>query len=487
MEKVAVIDVGSNAIRLLGVSVDCLGAALERQFERYALRLGTDVFEYGKFKAKTISSFEKTCHLISQEMLNLGIERYWAVATSAMRDASNGAEVAQRIFRKTGLKLDIISGIDESALSRRALLRAVGGGGPSTLLLDLGGGSLELEKPRASAALSLPFGTVRLLSQYPILRSSMSMAELEEVRTQLRQSLYKALGRRTKAETAIGTGGNLTVLARYLALPNRGVPCIDLERLKHLARDLAPLSMEEKMKRFALRPDRADLAVAATLIVELLVEFYGTKTLMVPGTGLREELLYALLDEDFDDWLEEMIETMRPYRMSSRELRRRIRIARQLYTALWPLHRRYPIAQKLLVLGLLAVASESSCQLDTTGWLNCLPSTGKLSLTDEQERVVVGASAFLVEYEKASGLWAERNLWQKVRRVMSRSEIEIAAILGVFLQIVFEVGEQRKRTRIRLDMQSQPLRLRLFQESIAVPSILEKRLSRVLGQKIHIV
>ena len=90
MERVAAIDVGSNAIRLLGVSVDPLGAIVESQFERYALRLGTDVFECGRLKTPAISSLESICRLIVQEMEELNIERYRAVATSAIRDAETG-------------------------------------------------------------------------------------------------------------------------------------------------------------------------------------------------------------------------------------------------------------------------------------------------------------------------------------------------------------------------------------------------------------
>ena len=105
MFRAAVIDVGSNAIRLVGVTIDSYGAVVERQFERYALRLGTDVFETGRLKRATISSLEKTFRLIAQELENLEIDVYRAVATSAMRDAANGQQVVRRIKKNTGISL----------------------------------------------------------------------------------------------------------------------------------------------------------------------------------------------------------------------------------------------------------------------------------------------------------------------------------------------------------------------------------------------
>ena len=139
---------------------------------------------------------------------------------------------------------------------------------------------MELERPKSRSPLSIPFGTVRLLSEYPQFQKPMTQAELDAVKLQLRKKLRAALGSQPKAKVAIGTGGNLTVLARYLMIPKTGVPCIDLIKLQELAQMLAPLTLEERVKRFRLRPDRADLAVAATLVVEILVEFYGVETLV---------------------------------------------------------------------------------------------------------------------------------------------------------------------------------------------------------------
>lgn len=484
MLRAAVIDVGSNAIRLLGGTVDPFGSVVERQFERYALRLGTDIFESGRFRRPTIEALESTFKLIAQEMDNLEIDRYRAVATSAMREAENGPQVVKRILKTTGVKLDIISGAEESTLSKRALIRSVGGAPPSTILLDLGGGSLELERPKSRAPLSIPFGTVRLLSEYPQFQKPMTKADVDSVKTQLRKKLRAVLGSQPKAKVAIGTGGNLTVLARYLMIPKTGVPCIDLRKLQELAEMLAPLTLEERVKRFHLRPDRADLAVAATLVVELLVEFYGVETLMVPGSGLREELLYSLLGGESQQWVEELVQGMGPYRLPKREVVRRIAKARQLYAALWPVHRRYPIAEKLLVSALLGSLSRSTEKLDDLSRLNCLPSTGKLSLTVEQRQVAFGASAFLLEYEDGDQRKTGKKMWQSARGVLSQNEIELAKLFGTVLQIATEVSQRGSRNQIRLDMKGEPLELKLFVRDGQVPLLLEKRLSRVLNRKI---
>ncbi len=484
MEKVAAIDVGSNAIRLLGVSVDSWGTLVESHFERYALRLGTDVFERGRLGAAAISRLESICKLIVQEMKELNIKQYRAVATSAMRDAENGDQVVDYIFGATGLKLEIISGIEESAIAKRALLRSVGGADPETILLDLGGGSLELDRPDGSSPISLPFGTVRLLSDYPVFQEPMSPAALLEVRGKLRERLYSALGRLPNAKVAIGTGGNLTVLSRHVALSKPGVPCIDLAKLRMLPAHLAPLTIQERMTQFGLRADRADLALAATIMVDLLVDYFGVEVLMVPGSGLREELLYTSLGEGTSQWLEACMTGAGGDQITSGELRRRIRVARSIYSALWPIHRRYPAAERLLVLALLEAWSEPTDSETLLKQLNCLPSPGKVSMKSEQRRAVFGAAVLLSEYEKGNWNFQASDLWLEACSGMSQNEISAVELLGGILEVVSETVHRGECEDIRLDMQSEPFVLGLFREDAQGLAHLEQRISAVMGCEI---
>ena len=133
MASIAVIDVGSNAIRLLAAELNCLGQLSNIRFFRQAIRLGTDVFNKGEISAKTLFEFEKEMKIIASQLQSLNVKIYRAVATSAMRDAKNAAIVCERIFTETGIQLEVISGVEESQLSRASLFREVGGFHSSTL------------------------------------------------------------------------------------------------------------------------------------------------------------------------------------------------------------------------------------------------------------------------------------------------------------------------------------------------------------------
>ncbi len=478
MSTVAVVDVGSNAIRLLAGTVTPFGELVGRRFERYALRLGTDVFQRGRFSRATVNALEGVFGDIAEELERLGVSRYRAVGTSALRDSGNAAQVVRRLKRTTGLDLEVISGREESALSREALIRAIGGAPPRAVLIDLGGGSLELERPRPPLSLSIPFGTVRLLNEYPQFQSPMTHAEVDETRERLRATLRRALSGIGRAEVGIGTGGNLTVLSRYMTLSKVGLPSIDLPRLKELTYRLGPMTLEERMRLFNLREDRADLAVAATMMVDLLVEELNLRSLIVPQSGLREELLFDLVDEEPELVEKEARAVAGRLCVPLGEARRRLRIARQLYGALWPIHRRYPVAERLLVHALFWSLREGGGLLDSSR-LCSTPSTGRLGFTDGQWRVIEGAAALSLEFQRG-----KRRLWAKVNQHLSKSESATAELLGVVLQVATSVAGRGTTRPIRLDMVGEPVKLNLMLREGRLEASLVRRLSRVLKQKV---
>ena len=144
--RVAAIDVGSNAIRLMMRQISSTGVATGAGYRRYALRLGTDVFRTGAVTRERAKELVTIFEDIAQRLDQRGVDKYRAVATSAMRDADNGSTLARRIKRQTGIDLEIIDGEQELRLARRVLIRSLGTLPPDALLIDLGGGSLEIER-----------------------------------------------------------------------------------------------------------------------------------------------------------------------------------------------------------------------------------------------------------------------------------------------------------------------------------------------------
>ena len=216
MTAVAAVDAGSNAIRLAMVDVGPTGIVTRKRAARYALRLGGEVFSKGRIASEHVPRLIAVCRDIVGRMQRAGIERYRAVATSAMRDAQNGSEIADVIRRETGLELEIISGAEEGRIMRLTLTRALGSLSSDCLLVDLGGGSVELERTVETGGCSLPLGTVRLLHRYPALQEPVAKKRLLEIGAALRDELATCLPAEAPAEVAIGTGGNLEALARIV-------------------------------------------------------------------------------------------------------------------------------------------------------------------------------------------------------------------------------------------------------------------------------
>ena len=160
MSAIAAVDVGSNAIRLIVVEV-VAGGSRTLDEQRYALRLGSDVFACGRLSANTIAELQAIFSDIAARLARYGVTRYRAVATSALRDAQNASAVVEALRASSGVVLEVIDGNEEARLMRRALLRAVGEPPSGMLLIDLGGGSLELARGPLQRSVSLPFGTVR--------------------------------------------------------------------------------------------------------------------------------------------------------------------------------------------------------------------------------------------------------------------------------------------------------------------------------------
>ncbi|MEO1170455.1 MAG: hypothetical protein AAFX94_00155, partial [Myxococcota bacterium] len=212
------IDVGSNAIRLTMVRVCPSGTLIDTQSHRYALRLGADVYGHGYVRESVSQAFFEVFRDISLRMRTFGVEERRAIATASLRDAKNGDALTGRVYDEYGIHIDVVSGAEESELARAALIRALGFVDNDSLLIDLGGGSLELMGIDAGLGVSLPLGTVRLMEEYPALRGRCAVDEV----TAARRSVLDALSQKgldVDAVRCIGTGGNLGALARLLAGP----------------------------------------------------------------------------------------------------------------------------------------------------------------------------------------------------------------------------------------------------------------------------
>src|ERR1019366_5726456 len=163
--RLGVIDVGSNTVHLLVVDAYLGAHPLPASAHKIELRLGEHVDEDGSISrsgAEALVAFTRECLSFAEDQ---GVEDLLAFATSAIREAPNGEAVLARVLEKTGVELQLLSGEDESKLTFLAVRRWFGWSSGRLLVLDIGGGSLELaaaidEVP--DVALSLPLGAGRL-------------------------------------------------------------------------------------------------------------------------------------------------------------------------------------------------------------------------------------------------------------------------------------------------------------------------------------
>jgi exopolyphosphatase/guanosine-5'-triphosphate,3'-diphosphate pyrophosphatase len=293
MATLAAIDVGSHAVRLSVVELTVVGAVTHTEFQRWPIRLGSDAFARGRIGKDGVRTLTHTMEAIARRLADLGVDAYRAVATAAVRDAANGEEVVAAIQRSTGVQVEIISGREEGRLARDALVQALGEVPPDTLLVDLGGGSLELHRARGGWGRSVPIGTVRLLERFPALADALEATPLEAIADAVGGELERRLDQNS-APLAIGTGGNLNVLARLVPAPGGFHPGIDMRKLPAAAIRLARIPPAERVDQLGLRPDRADGLTPAALVVLALGRQFGLPAFVVPGTGLRETILRTL-------------------------------------------------------------------------------------------------------------------------------------------------------------------------------------------------
>lgn len=301
---IAAIDAGSNAVRL---SVVRAYSALDIEplhNERYALRLGEGVFVRNRFSEEVFKKATKAFAHFREVMDEFGVTRYRAVATSASREAGNRKAFIRRIRQKSGIRLEVISALEESRLGREAVFAALGPDCQARCIADLGGGSLELSVLRDHVVLQtaqLPVGTVRLMTTLN-LHGVIRPAQAEQVRRYLRALLESKLASRPNLADGltVALGGNAEALANVAPGPrHHGLPTLELSLLRERLPELLRIDIRERMKAHGVRRDRADVMGIAAIIFVTLGRYLNVRTLAVPAVGIREGLIHEIAKDAF--------------------------------------------------------------------------------------------------------------------------------------------------------------------------------------------
>lgn len=288
--RLGAIDAGSNAIRV--VIAELGPSELVRiEAERIPVRLGHNTFTTGVLDAKTIDEAVAAFVHFRERFDHHQVAIYRAVATSAVRNATNRDVLLHRLYHEAGIELEVIEGEEEARLVRKAVTQAMSGQVPR-VILDLGGGSLEVNLRVGSAwrGHSLPVGTVRLLETFG-LEGAIADAEAGMVR-RYTATLMTPIARGANGHTTAAiTGGNADALAKIF-----GEPGFDLAVLEKGMPDLVGATVEERMAKFGLKRDRAEVLGIAALVFATAARQLGIGKLLAPGVGVREGVLIELAE-----------------------------------------------------------------------------------------------------------------------------------------------------------------------------------------------
>ncbi len=289
--KLAAIDIGSNAARLLitEVIVDKKGDPSFNKLNllRVPLRLGFDVFETGVISKARIGMVMQTMKAYKHLMNAYGVEHLKACATSAMRDAKNAADIIRKIKLETDISIEVISGDTEANLVYENHVAENMDKDHSYLYIDVGGGSTELSffsNGKLVYKKSFNIGTIRLL------KNLVKDSNWEEMKEALR-----AVTKGHKEVIAIGSGGNIN---KIFSMSKRkdGKP-LSLELLRDYYKELSNVTLEERINKYGLRGDRADVIVPALQIYTNAMRWADAQEIYVPKIGLVDGLIQHLWEE----------------------------------------------------------------------------------------------------------------------------------------------------------------------------------------------
>ena len=289
--KLAAIDIGSNAARLL-ISEVTKQPKQDPVFNkinlvRVPLRLGFDVFETGEISKVKVKMLMQTLKAYQHLLEAYEIKHVYACATSAMRDARNSKDIIRKVKLETGIEIKVISGQEEASFIYENHVAENLDSDHSYLYIDVGGGSTELTffaDGKLISKESFNIGTIRLL------KNQIKEKTWDDMKDYVKKNIKSAL-----PSIAIGSGGNITKILSMSRL-KEGKP-LSLDLLKDYYKELSSVSLDERMRLFGLKEDRADVIVPALLIYIQVMKWANIDAIYVPKIGLVDGLIHHLYDQ----------------------------------------------------------------------------------------------------------------------------------------------------------------------------------------------
>ena len=284
IKKYAAIDIGSNAIRVLisNVIETKEGVSFQKNaLVRAPIRLGEDSFTLGEISKKSLKRMVNAMKAFKLLMKVHGVSYYRAFATSALREANNSRNVVELVKKKSGIKIEIIDGRKEAEIISNSKISDFLNSQKTFLFVDVGGGSSEftfINEGKRVCSKAFKIGTVRFIN---------NLVD-DRVWDAIRNWIIKN-ARPYRKITLMGSGGNINKLFK-LSNIREGKP-LSIIKLNQIFLELDSLSYEERIVKFQLNPDRADVIIPAARIYLKALEWSGGQKIYVPRFGLSDGMI----------------------------------------------------------------------------------------------------------------------------------------------------------------------------------------------------
>ncbi len=302
--RLAAIDIGTNSIRCIVVEVDLQGRYTILDDEKATVRLGENLAASGVISPAAFARAVDAVSRIRKLIDGLKVTDVEAVATSAVRSASNGVDLVAVLTRELGHDIKIISGDEEAELVARSVRHNFDMSGKRYMIIDIGGGSVEIMSAVANhveSSISLELGAVLMTDRF-MKRDPVDPSEIEKLRRFVSSKLKTSFPEeRVTVQTFIGSGGTITSLANMVMSMRKqsfssshGIEVLRSE-VVHLLAMMARKDVKSLRSVPGLNPDRADIIIAGLVVIDEMMKFFGANMLLVNERGIREGLIISCM------------------------------------------------------------------------------------------------------------------------------------------------------------------------------------------------
>lgn len=443
MTSVAAIDVGSNAIRLAIVSVGADGRCEIAYTAREAVRLGQDVFSTGCISPETIERAMEAFGRLREQIDRYGVVSIRGAATSAVRDAANRELFVKGIEEKYNIPIAVIGTEEEARLVHLAVKERIGLKNRVGLLIDIGGGSVEVSVATQTGILSTEsyaMGSVRLLQMldHDRLGEKRFNQLVERYVVTIERRLKRELGDQ-KVDCCVGTGGSVESLGelRRDLFDKNSVSKVRIQELASIIETLEGMSLEERIQKLHLRPDRADVIVPAAIVLHKIVQQAGVDEVMIPGVSLRDGLISEMVSDqispetrlDYDQIISSAMQLGRKYSFDEAHAVAVAGLAMQIFDQTKPIHELDKEGRTLLEVAALLhdVGQFVSISNHHKHTLYILQASSVIGLTPAQMEIVANVARY---HRKSLPKLQHKNFEQ-----LSSKQRGIVATLAAILRV----------------------------------------------------